>query len=876
MTDGVEIRLGADTSQATSGISSAASAIEANFAALRSALTGFAAKSAETSAAVVGHTKAISNSVAGMSENVRVRLGSVNSAFVQLRSSFLAFGAVFAGGALFKDSVEAMLSEEQAVRSLEISFGMTAEAATRLHVALSLAGVSTERYTSMAMRVQMMLKTQPQLFDRVGVKVRDASGAYLSAAQILQNVYARMQDFKAGTDQNMVALATVGRSAAGFADDMSRVNAVTERATELQQQFGIEMGDAEQGKIERYRIELNAFRLAIDQIGVKIGEAVMPALESMAAYFNSVGPAAAKFIVNAIKTVIAVVDNFASSVKEGVVLASGYWDALKDRAAELMHALKLLFSDGWSAMRSYVETENKRILANVLKTNQEALGIEADYQKRMAALWSDKEAPGGGAPPRPKSGSLSAPDLRLGRGGGGKGATDILAQWKDQLEQMQEAEGYFHEMSKAQEAAFWQAKLALVRGNGQEEVKLRRDINRMIFADSKSAAQEEYRNAMAAFQREIDAARNNKDEQIKDAEARTAFVKATFGEESAAFQRALDEETRIRQAWAKKEEELVLDAGRFKGAMAVAEIAGERQQLDQAVALRKVSAQQKYAIEEQFENRLYQLKLQELQETLATLQQGTLAYQRTAEQIEALEVAHQQRLTQIQNQAELERKQYALQAVQDTQSAFANFFASFADGTKTMKQRFQDLVNSIEQSLARIAANQVAKQLFGAGTTGGNFLQSMFGGIFGGGSGSGGADLAGSATALTSSAGLLSAAGAALQTAAATMSMGGMGGSMFSGGMFGAGGGLFGGMGSFFGFPGFAVGTPYVPQDMLAVIHRGEAIVPASMNKAGAMTGGGMSVSQHFHLSGQMDARSQGQLAAAAYRGVIGAQRRHV
>ena len=32
------------------------------------------------------------------------------------------------------------------------------------------------------------------------------------------------------------------------------------------------------------------------------------------------------------------------------------------------------------------------------------------------------------------------------------------------------------------------------------------------------------------------------------------------------------------------------------------------------------------------------------------------------------------------------------------------------------------------------------------------------------------------------------------------------------------------------GFPGFAVGTNYVPQDMLAQIHEGEAIIPAPFN----------------------------------------------
>lgn len=66
--------------------------------------------------------------------------------------------------------------------------------------------------------------------------------------------------------------------------------------------------------------------------------------------------------------------------------------------------------------------------------------------------------------------------------------------------------------------------------------------------------------------------------------------------------------------------------------------------------------------------------------------------------------------------------------------------------------------------------------------------------------------------------------------------------------------------GKIFSPPSYDVGTSFVPQDQLAYVHRGEAIIPASMNKSGAM--GSVSVNNHFTINGTMDTRTQSQIAA--------------
>jgi hypothetical protein len=182
------------------------------------------------------------------------------------------------------------------------------------------------------------------------------------------------------------------------------------------------------------------------------------------------------------------------------------------------------------------------------------------------------------------------------------------------------------------------------------------------------------------------------------------------------------------------------------------------------------------------------------------------------------------------------------QILKATRQGFEGFFSSILNGTKSVKQAFKDMGMSIFNAINDIIAKQLADALFksifgGTGGAGGGL-----GGILGGGAGGGG--LIGW--------------------------LGNLGGSLFGGG---GGGGFVPGLASMVGMSA-AIGSDYVPRDMLALVHEGEMIIPASKNPySGGKGGMQQNVSQSFHFAGPVDRRTAMQVGADAQRGLIAARR---
>ncbi|OMW19942.1 hypothetical protein AQ962_03700 [Burkholderia pseudomallei] len=318
-------------------------------------------------------------------------------------------------------------------------------------------------------------------------------------------------------------------------------------------------------------------------------------------------------------------------------------------------------------------------------------------------------------------------------------------------------------------------------------------------------------------------------------------------------------------------------------------------------------------LQRQFEQKKTEIAIQAIQHRLDTEKSLTKVQQQELRD-QQLQLAQDGQTKQLQlaiaaNDAQM---QSARQAATSIEEGFSRTFASIIDGTARGKQAFANLFSSINQELTQLVTkslfDKVSKMEFGGGFSMDSLLRTGTSKLLGG-DASGAAATTAHTTAVTADTTGIAAMTAAVTEATAALAaftaaaitssvsgagsslsglLGGLGqgdmagafgftatgvtgsaGAVASGAMSSGGGG----MSALMGLASYDVGTPYVPQDMIAQIHQGEAIVPAHLNSP--YNPGNVSVSNQFVLPGGTDLRTQSQIAAMAGAAISQAMRRN-
>ncbi|WP_126282738.1 hypothetical protein [Burkholderia stagnalis] len=365
-------------------------------------------------------------------------------------------------------------------------------------------------------------------------------------------------------------------------------------------------------------------------------------------------------------------------------------------------------------------------------------------------------------------------------------------------------------------------------------------------------------------------------------------------------------------------------------------IAQEKAILDERVALGQLSVRQQLQSETDLENERFALVRDELSREIELAHNKPVELARINASIEEAEAEHQTKLTELAAKGVQDQMKYQVEGTQAVDASISTMFEHIAEGHESLHKIFMDFFNDLDRQISRIMAKGLTENLFGGGTEGGGWLQSLMSRIFGttgvnttpgagsvtgsgaaalgasgvfkGLGGAGGAPLTGItsnsmtvATMQTGAANIPIATVATMTVANLIAPGGGSGGGGFGdmlGGLFGGGTNSYGfslagtgipgvtaattsgagmalpaglgGIGA--GIPMYAQGTGYVPETQLAMVHKGEAIIPARYNRASS---GSVVVTNHFQLGQATDLRTQTQIATLAASSLGRAARRN-
>lgn len=363
-----------------------------------------------------------------------------------------------------------------------------------------------------------------------------------------------------------------------------------------------------------------------------------------------------------------------------------------------------------------------------------------------------------------------APSGKTDTGASGDVVTDTrLQDWKLQLDQMRDAEDAFHQLSKADEAAFWKDKLAIAQGTpklyaevyhqfaeadraakqqslkdevqgveaslqaykqgSQERVTILQEEVTHIAAMGGQQTQEYKRLQEQLTAAEREAQEQRKQLQLKDAEDNVALFKngteqrvnaerqyvalaaQLYGQDSTQYKAALKSMEEAERSFQERKTKMELDARAFAGQMDILEVQQQKDAFEQEMALGLKSREQILAQEQAFAAQEHAIRAKALQDQIAEANANPDLNAQLLQKLHQELIAEDQK---YQNEKlQIDRK-YVTQRMALEQSLQGSLRSSFSGAISGMLTNTQSLAQSLKQLYSGIAgafANMLADQL---------------------------------------------------------------------------------------------------------------------------------------------------------------------
>lgn len=788
-----EVRLGANTSELTDKMKEASTSVEGSLSKMSKELTSMGA--------IMG---AVSGVVSSLTTQLTDRLTSA-----------------------VKDAAQQFSTLSKEIEGFSNATGNSLRESSIMVDSLQDLGITTQSYESLVTRVSRSIRTKEEAFTRMGVSIRDAKGELLPMNEVVRNSITALSQYKEGTDRNAASMELLRMGWKELAplqrvtEDLMNSNAAAA------DRFGsiITNNDVE----AMWSLKLataDAFK-PLEAMGVVIGRALNPILIDLAGILEGVLTGAFYIITGAIRGLLTFFEMLLNGIytiteplvgagRSIMIFLEGVGDALGYLGSGQLDMARASMKMTFSAM----EANSKQTLQNIVDHNSAAVA-------RIATMWNM-----GDKSDRASTGTKNYKPK------GAEGEGDALKGWKKELEEMRDAAEVFHELSKGDEARFWESKLALTK-RGSDEYKA---VFHLLHQARVAQGNEQLAELRKTFAFEQALAKDNAGRRMEIAQAERDTIVALHGEESIKGIEAERKLTLFKQSEAEKRRKLAEDEIGFRQEMSRIQADVEAENISFLKSLNLLTEEEKINATILQKQRAYEIERQHMQDKVNLYEKGTVEYQRSLDDMAKAEAKHNLDIIKMQHQKQLESVRIWGDLFDGIANSFKNVAMGLAMGTMTMKKAMGALLNGIAGEFLsmgfKIVADWMKRQimmtLFGEVQAAERVATAVAeAGVIAAAQGAANQMLISSYAGVAGAAGVSSAAAipyygwamapeAGMMDYAAAMAFSGM--SMLSA----------------------AGGAWDIPEDQMAMVHKNESILPADIAKPlresvenGGLGGGG-------------------------------------
>ena len=361
---------------------------------IQAVLDGFAENLASANAEVQTTVAEMKEGFASLGESVEL-----------LSAGFLAFTAVLAGGAAFKEVVSATTEWTGEVVRLSRQLGLSTEEASGLAMALHHVGLSSDEYATYVQKLTRQMRTNSQAYEANGISIKDQNGEWKNSQDVMVDVVAKLASTEAGTNRNVLASALLG-ARVGDLGKLLRLNSeVMEEGRLKAVQYGMVVGPDGAAQAKQYTTAMRDVGEAWEGLKVFLGNQLLPTLTELATWFNQNGP----------ESLLAFRKGLAALEIDGTAIGA-VLDEINAAAVGLGTTLHFVLQGNWAGAK-----------AGFAAIGQEMDAISARAQLRLDAITAQiKDAEDRVAHPenhlengtRGKGGTVGGDDFK--KGGNGK------------------------------------------------------------------------------------------------------------------------------------------------------------------------------------------------------------------------------------------------------------------------------------------------------------------------------------------------------------------------------------------------------------------------------------------------------------------------